>query len=440
MARRLFEGSDVGRPEAGGETVKVRSDARPRDRSRAARRLRSALACVIGDIDLVSPLGLAGIRCAVVVPPGDPARYSRFTGVALDWVDPWHQPEQLVETLVSFASEQAERPVLFYENDDSLLLVSRNRDRLSEVFRFVVPDHALVESLVDKSRFLDLAASLGLPVPRTQLLTPSDGSAPVDVELRYPLVVKPLTRRTEHWAPISGSAKAMHVETPEEQRALWPALADVGQPVLAQEAVPGPETSIESYHAYVDAGGAIVAEFTGRKVRTYPAVYGYSTALVITRSAEVTDLGRRLVDQTGLRGVLKCDFKRGPKGDLSLLEINPRFTLWHHPGARAGVNIPALVYDDLVGLPRGHVVEARPGTRWCFHLHDARAAKEGQLGLARWLLWVARCDVKSTLSWRDPLPFVRGVVLRRLVRACSATRARLLGLVRSGASTRPAAG
>jgi D-aspartate ligase len=36
-------------------------------------------ACVIGSMDLVRPLALAGIRCAVVVPRGDVAAYSRFT-------------------------------------------------------------------------------------------------------------------------------------------------------------------------------------------------------------------------------------------------------------------------------------------------------------------------------------------------------------------------
>ncbi|MCC2670222.1 MAG: ATP-grasp protein, partial [Armatimonadetes bacterium] len=47
------------------------------------------LACVIGDIDLVRPLGLAGIRSAVVAKPGDPIRYSRFTEQVIDWLDPW---------------------------------------------------------------------------------------------------------------------------------------------------------------------------------------------------------------------------------------------------------------------------------------------------------------------------------------------------------------
>src|SRR5215470_19812901 len=40
-----------------------------------------------------------------------------------------------------------------------------------------------------------------------------------------------------------------------------------------------------------------------------------------------------------LTGVAKPDFKRAPDGRLLLLEINPRFNLWHHLGAVAGVNL-----------------------------------------------------------------------------------------------------
>src|SRR4051794_32830610 len=115
------------------------------------------LACIMGDMDLVRPLGLAGIPCAVVARTGDPPRFSRFTRAALDWMDPWGQVEELVQALLRFGSAQPEPPVLFYQEDGHLLLVSRHRDRLKEVFRFVIPDLNLVEDLVDKSRFQVLA-------------------------------------------------------------------------------------------------------------------------------------------------------------------------------------------------------------------------------------------------------------------------------------------
>jgi predicted ATP-grasp superfamily ATP-dependent carboligase len=364
-------------------------------------------------MDLVRPLGLAGIRCAVVARPGDPIRYSRFTETVLEWSDSWKEPEPLVERLVRWAATRAEPPVLFYQEDRDLLLVSRFRSRLSPAFRFVVPEASLVEDLVDKGRFQDLAERAGLPVPPTRRLRPGEGSLPEDADLRFPVIVKPLTRRTDSWVPIAGSNKALRVETPGELRALWPRLAEADLEVLAQELVPGDETRIESYHVYVDEAGDVVGDFTGRKIRTHPAEFGYSTALEITDAADVRELGRELARRLDLRGVAKLDFKRAPDGRLYLLEVNPRFNLWHHPAALAGVNIPDLVFRDLSGRPRPAEVKARAGVRWCYLWYDAAAAREWGVTPARWLPWALSCEAKSSVAADDPMPFIRGVLLRK---------------------------
>jgi D-aspartate ligase len=365
------------------------------------------LACVIGEIDLVRALALAGVRSAVVAPPGAITRYSRFTTAVIDWIDPWMQPEALVERLVRFGSSQAQTPVLFYDGDWDLLVVSRFRKALGTAFRFVVPDGQLVEDLVDKARFQALAERLALPVPLGRRLSPVDGSTPSDIDLRFPLVVKPLTRQHETWKDLS-PAKAIHIRDSAGLRELWPRLVDASVDAFFQEVVPGPESAIESYHVYRDAEGDIVGEFTGRKIRTYPRAYGYSTALEISDSGEVASIGRETTERLALQGVAKLDFKRGPDGHLYLLEVNPRFNLWHHPGAKAGVNLPALVYADLTGRPRPAIGPVRSGVRWCSLANDARAARESGVPLARWIAWALTCEAMSPLAWNDPLPAVRG--------------------------------
>src|SRR5919106_4091753 len=120
-------------------------DRRPRDGRGSMSTSRKAVACVMGDIDLVRALGLAGIPCAVVARPGVAPRFSRFTHTVIDWVDAWERADRLVETLLRFGAAQREPPVLFYQEDRELLLVPRYRDQLARVFRFVVPDATLVE-------------------------------------------------------------------------------------------------------------------------------------------------------------------------------------------------------------------------------------------------------------------------------------------------------
>jgi predicted ATP-grasp superfamily ATP-dependent carboligase len=378
-----------------------------RDPDMIARRVG---ACVLGDIDLIHALGRAGIPCDVVAAPGAPSRYSRFTRRALEWADPWEHPDRLIGLLTAYAAGQPEPPVLFYQDDSSLLLISRQRDRLRPAFRFVIPDAALVEDLVDKARFQALAARLGLPVPPARVLSPATERPPTD--LRYPVMVKPLTRRPRSWDPIARGSKALRVGNPAALRLAWDRLAAARMVVLAQTEIAGPEQRIESYHAYVDATGTVAAGFTGRKIRTWPAAFGDSTALEITDQGDVAELGQDILRRLGLRGVAKLDFKRDADGRLHLLEVNPRFTLWNHPGARAGINLPALVYGDLTGEPRPSAVRVRAGVRWCRVWADVRAAREHGVSLVRWMAWAWRSEAKRALAWDDPLPLIRAALWR----------------------------
>lgn len=380
-------------------------------RTRTARvpRRGAPSACVIGDVDVVSALGRAGVRSAVVAKPGAPSRYSRYAAARVEWADPWRTPEALVRNLLAYAAEEPVPPILFYDADGDLLTVSRNRDELGTAFRFVIAEAELVEDLVDKSRFQALAERLELPIPRAIRLSAS--AEPPELDLRFPAVAKPLTRRAATWGSLA-DAKALRVADAAGLCDAHARFAAAGVDTLVQEEVPGPESRIESYHVYVDGDGLVAGEFTGRKLRTYPLGYGYSTALEISDAPDVVALGRELVERVGLRGVAKVDFKRDDDGRLYLLEVNPRFNLWHHPGAVAGVNLPALVYADLAGLPRPAQHPPRVGVRWCSLAHDHAAAREAGVPLIAWARWTIGCEAKSGFSLRDPFPLPRSVLWR----------------------------
>jgi D-aspartate ligase len=397
-------------------------------------RLRSydgPVACVLGDMDLVRPLALANIPCVVVGEPGSGTRYSRATIGCLPWVDHWSEQEAMIDGLLTFGRAQAAPPVLFYEGTADALAIARHRSSLEKVFRFVAADAELVEDLTDKARFHDLAARLELPVPATRRLDPVAGSDPQHLDLQPPVLFKPVIRQYEQWSQISSDAKAVVAQTQDELAAIWPRLASAGVSLLAQEMVAGEESAIESYHVYVGTDSAILAEFTGKKIRTRPARFGFSTAVTITDAADVRAIGREVVGRLGLTGVAKVDFKRSPEGRLYLLEINPRFTLWHHPAALAGLNVPALVWSDLTGAPRPKAGPARPGVRWCDLWDDAAAAKEvGELGLG-WLRWAASCEAKSGFARDDPMPFIRAEALPRIGKHLRRVPSRLMAVARS---------
>jgi predicted ATP-grasp superfamily ATP-dependent carboligase len=230
-------------------------------------------------------------------------------------------------------------------------------------------------------------------------------------KLGYPMIVKPY-RRDRLWHDVVHTRqKATRVGDEEELERLWARLGPLGAPVVLQASIAGPESRLESYHVYVDERGGIAAEFTGCKIRTMPAAYGHTTALAITDTPDVLAHGRQLVETLGLRGTAKVDFKRAPDGTLFLLEVNPRFHLWHHPGARAGVNIPAVMYADLTGRARPPARRARAGVRWV-HPRDLIAARAAGMPPLRWLRWARGCEAKAFWAWNDPLPLIGAVASR----------------------------
>jgi predicted ATP-grasp superfamily ATP-dependent carboligase len=373
-----------------------------------ARRGRGATACVLGDLDLVTPLALAGILCSIVTPPGDPARYSR-RAVCVGWADPDAEPDRLLALLLQHAARQSEKPVLFFQSDRFTLFVGRHRDALARAFRLRIAEQTLLEDLVDKFRFRVLAERLGLPAPVSRVFDPA-GDRIDGGRLPFPLLVKPASRDAR-WAELEPAGKAIRVDSEADLTALQPRLAEYGRPVLLQHLIAGPETRIESYHCYVDDRGEPAAEFTGRKIRTRPVEFGRSTALTITDTDDVRRLGREVVARLGLRGVAKVDFKRDGDGRLWLLEVNPRYTLWMHPAARAGVNIPATVWADLTGRPRPPLGPVRAGVSWCSSW-DLQAARQWGVPLAQWTAWARRCEARSMMALDDPLPLLRLAVVR----------------------------
>ena len=212
--------------------------------ARDGRRLMAApsaapLALVMGDVDMVRALGIAGIQSAFFGFADDSARFSRHVRASLPWIDQWERQPELVQALLELARSQPRAPVLFPQTDATLLLASRHREQLAEGLRLMLANPDLIEQLVDKGRFEALAARRELPVPRAQRLEPAPGDPPPPLDVPFPVVIKPLTR-TPAWSGFAGSSKALHVLG---RRGLRRPLAEAGRlahGLLASSSSPGP--------------------------------------------------------------------------------------------------------------------------------------------------------------------------------------------------------
>src|ERR1044071_3710280 len=110
-----------------------------------------------------------------------------------------------------------------------------------------------------------------------------------------------------------------------------------------------------------------------------------------SRREHVSRLGFEIVQRLGMKGPLKIDIKKDPStGELYVLELNPRFSLWCYLGAASGVNLPQIAYAHLVGERLPCAKDYRTGVRWVSFGNDFRSfvrsyRPSGELSLKDWL-------------------------------------------------------
>jgi D-aspartate ligase len=362
---------------------------------------------LLGGINLVRALGLAGIPVIVASPEPSPAMASRYCTRRLI-LPPLAQRTAVVARLLSVGDELMREfgaPVpLFYGDDDYLGLVQEFAAELSTRYLLLLNSPTLSRALHNKALFQALGESRGLPVP--QRLDWGQVA-------RYtgPVLVKPTVKTDWEGSAVYNRlfahAGKARIFADGKEAAADPLVQAMRDSLQFQECVPGDDRSLWSFHGFADEKATLVDWFVGRKIRTHPALTGDSTYLELAPNAELVDAGRDVVRRLGLRGVFKMDFKRhADTGRYYLLEINARFNLWHHLGAKNGVNLAQVAYDYLTRGHRPRHIEAATRYRWLSFKLDARAWRRERLNTVQWIAsLLAAPKVYDLWAWNDPLPF-----------------------------------
>lgn len=359
----------------------------------------------------VRSLGRAGIRVAGIDPdPSMPGFRSRYCDGYV-CPDPVREPERLVDFLLHGGIPVERRPVLFPASDAFVLFLSRHRAALANLFRFALPDPAIVEALVDKRRQYELAERAGIPFPRSWYPPTAADVRDVADQASYPVLVKPyyghLWRQT-----FGGEHKGFKVESPERLVQVFEEVLPAGLPAMVQSIVPGPNTNHFKLSAYVGRDGQPRASFALRKIRQYPPEFGVGCLVESVDAPDVTELGLRFLKAIEYRGVGSVEFKRDDRdGELKLIELNCRLWQQNSLATACGINFALVQMDDLDEKDVPLQDEYRTGVRWLDAVPDFQSfwAQRGNAGIG-WAEWIASwrgTRAFSTFAWDDPLPFLR---------------------------------
>ena len=260
--------------------------------------------------------------------------------------------EPLVGALERIAEGYSERPVLYVTRRIPALVISKNRTRLSEYFRFNLPEATLLENLENKYHVLDYAKRFKIRGPKTFFLK-SIGDLNEDLDLEYPCILKPADNQ---WEYMKRFRKAYKVENRNE-------LAEIGKAVyrecpsmtmVVQEWIEGEDSDIYFCLQYRDKSSKLLGSFVGRKIRAWPPGTGATASCVadLKYQSVIQQLADSLLGKLRVTGFCSVEFKHHKITNEFLL-VEPtagRTDFQEEIAALNGVNLPYIAYRDLARL------------------------------------------------------------------------------------------
>lgn len=298
------------------------------------------------------------------------AGWSRHAHRTFVYPSPREDTGAFIQGLVSELMEHGPAVVLPM-TERTTIPISSARTRIEDAGgRLVLPAHDVLMRVFDKSQMTDLAASLGVAVPRTWVVEASDDADALARELPFPVVLKPRASEEQSSTGATMATGApVYARTAGEFSAALRSLRERCSSVLVQEYVIG---SGAGYFALM-RHGELRGEFAHRRLRDVrPTGSGSALRESVAPSPALRDASLALLRAVNWHGVAMVEFRIRPDGTPVFIEVNGRFWNSLALAIHAGVNFPlglARIAEvgDVDMLPAG-----RPGVRCRWFLGDLR--------------------------------------------------------------------
>jgi predicted ATP-grasp superfamily ATP-dependent carboligase len=357
---------------------------------------------------------LAGHGVPVIAYAGRRGHHATFTRVCEE-IRYAGSSEELLADLERLGRTLTSRAVLIPCIDGKVLTISKARATLSRWYEIVLPEHDVVEMMMDKARFLRFAEENGFPVPRSRTVRSRVDVEEAATELRFPMVIKPSYRSTR-WTSHT-TDKAYEVMHRSDLIATWERIQNWADELIVQEWIRGGVEELYSCNVYISRQGEVLASFVARKLRQWPVDTGQSALGEECRNDVVEELTLSLLSAVSYRGLGYVEVKRDAvDGRYRIVEPNVGRPTGRSAIAEGG-GVPLLytMYCDAAGLPLpADREQTYTGVKWIHLRRDLQAAivliRRGDLGLWEWARSLRGRKVYAVFSVRDPLPFVLDVV------------------------------
>ena len=299
---------------------------------------------------------------------GSLASASRYAAAELVYPDPKHAPAEFIASIDRDIGSLG-IDTLIPVTEITTLLCTAHRNEFPETLALPFASHDSIARASDKAAVLGLAETLGVPTPRTRIVSSAD-EAGDPCDWSYPVVIKPARSRILIDGAWQSTAVSYAADADQLSHALK-AKPSAEFPLLLQERITGPGVGIFLCRHQDQITGV----FSHRRLREKPPSGGVSVLREsIEPDPQALRHGEALLAALNWQGVAMVEFKRcNSSGELKLMEINGRLWGSLQLAIDAGVDFPRL----LLALAAGDAPKPPPAyragvrTRWLWGDVDA---------------------------------------------------------------------
>ena len=322
----------------------------------------------------LSPTGLYAVRELVqmghkVLGIGESRQagsWSRYLHECISHDNPITRVQAIIDR---FPDGSAPKPILIVTSDQDLdVVIDRAEELDGRVHLQGSYRDGLARKIMDKDSFYRLCDKHGVSYPKLWVVETGDAWE-LEEKITYPCMIKP--SRIQDVKHLMGGQKGWILKTREDFSRVVQEIPSEAKTLIMQEIVPGPESSITLWCGYIDQSGSVRQRFTARKLRQYPPGFGSASLVQSHPEPESAVIAERLLLALGYRGIAAAEFKRDPNtGELKIIEVNPRPSLWFSISTSAGVSITGSAAADLLGSKVPDTVYQEDGIRWRYSVKD----------------------------------------------------------------------
>lgn len=298
--------------------------------------------------------------------------------------------------------------VVYPNDDETVCFLSKYKSQLEQHYRIPTQSWDIVRLVYEKKLTYQLAEKASIPVPKT--FYPDNVKQLEQLVLQFPAIIKPSVKEPFY---SRTRKKAIRVDSKQELIAKfeWARSLVGGNGLMVQEFIPGGPRYLYSVGSLYKAG-----EFLGRVVarrpRQHPMDFGHATTYAETVDIpHLEKISKKILGLIGYYGLSEVEFMLDPRdGKYKLLEINARPWGWHTLAIAAGVDLPYLLYQDMLGR-EVKIDGFRKNVKWIRLVTDTPTAAgeilKGRLSIGSYLNSLLRGKKEfDVLSLSDPLPFI----------------------------------